>query len=579
MNHQLLPPRAILPCLLLLFLLLIWAAMAMSSSEYSTLAMVSPLAGPTPTCPAPPAGCPQSRVYGYQPQRYEMRPTFNKAANNTLGNGGPTYSQINRFLPPNTIQENVSDWRPIPHIILRGVAWQEAHWLQFANSVGDSDNTYACTLVSSDCGYGLMQITSCMNNGCGWFMPIRASGELTYNLGTGTNFLIQKWNAAPFVGDNDHTSAEQWYYAVTAYNGWSSSNDPNNSTLDPRRPPYGEGSYANFSYPYQERVWGLMAHPEMAQAGSRWLWRPVRVAAVPRGIFGLGSGWQPPSRTPKPVFHLLQGIQVAGGTGPSIVLRNVTTQTLAVDIVFYNTDHTFNRRWLDSSSNPPWYRWPYIRLNANSSRALAVANIFPGENFAGYARISASEGIEIALRPPSYSNKVFLPLVLNNHGGNCSERVYDGGFELFSNGRPSWSVISADSYPLADGTWFRSGHYGAYLGGYDYADDQLYRMIDIPSNALSARLTLSWYMQSQEPVYYGEYDFLFIRLRDLLSGNLIATLGTLSNRSTRGAWQTLTFDLQPYAGRSMRLSFEADNDLSNPTSFFIDNVSLRVCFP
>lgn len=257
MNHRLLPPRAILPFLLLL--LLIWAAMAMSFSEYSTLAMVSPLADPTPTCPAPPAGCPQSRVYGYQPQRYNMRLAFNKAANNTLGNGGPTYSQINRFLPPNTIQENVSDWRPIPHIILRGVAWQEAHWLQFANSVGDSDNTYACTLVSSDCGYGLMQITSCMNNGCGWFTPIRASGELTYNLGTGTNFLIQKWNAAPFVGDNDHTSAEQWYYAVTAYNGWSSSNDPNNSAFDPRRPPYGEGNYMNFSYPYQERVWGWMA--------------------------------------------------------------------------------------------------------------------------------------------------------------------------------------------------------------------------------------------------------------------------------------------------------------------------------
>ena len=134
-------------------------------------------------------------------------------------------------------------------------------------------------------------------------------------------------------------------------------------------------------------------------------------------------------------------------------------------------------------------------------------------------------------------------------------------------------------YPLADGTWFRSGHYGAYLGGYDYADDQLYRMIDIPPNAMSARLTFLWYMQSEEPVYYGEYDFLFIRLRDLLTGDLITTLGTLSNRSTREAWQMASFDLLSYTGRSMRLSFEADNDFSNPTSFFIDNVSLRVCVP
>jgi hypothetical protein len=77
------------------------------------------------------------------------------------------------------------------------MAWQESHWLQFANSENDPDNTYACTLVSEDCGYGLMQITSCMSDGCGWFAPIRVAGELTYNLGTGTNFLIKKWNEMP----------------------------------------------------------------------------------------------------------------------------------------------------------------------------------------------------------------------------------------------------------------------------------------------------------------------------------------------------------------------------------------------
>jgi len=45
--------------------------------------------------------------------------------------------------------------------------------------MSDPDDRYACTLVSRDCGYGLMQITSCMKDGCGWFYPIRVSGELT----------------------------------------------------------------------------------------------------------------------------------------------------------------------------------------------------------------------------------------------------------------------------------------------------------------------------------------------------------------------------------------------------------------
>jgi len=85
-------------------------------------------------------------------------------------------------------------------------------------------------------------------------------------------------------------------------------------------------------------------------------------------------------------------------------------------------------------------------------------------------------------------------------------------------------------------------------------------------------------MQSQEPIHYPAYDFIYIRLRDL-SGNLVATLDTLNNQSARDTWQTAMFDLLPYAGQSLRLSFEADNDFSNPTSFFVDDVSLWICRP
>jgi len=428
-----------------------------------------------------------------------MRSTFNDAVANTLGNNGPPYDRINRGLPPNMTQEPVSASRPIPHIILRGMAWQESHWLQFADAVSDPDNTHACTLVSGDCGYGVMQITSCMSDGCGWFEPSRVSGEYTYNLGTGTNFLIQKWNATwmPFIGDNDHTVAEQWYYAVIAYNGWSWCNDPNRNSYAsgcpypnpfyPDRPPYGEGNYPAFGYPYQERIWGWVAHPENAQAGWHWLWRPTRIAHVPRGVFGLGTGWRPPSQTPKPIFHLLPGIRVDNGVGPTVVLRNTTDQTLAADVAFYNADHTFNRWWLGAPLNDAHdYPYRYIRLSAGETRSLPVTDVFYSwESFTGYARVIASEGVEVTLQPPPYPNKVFLPLALKNYGGNCYNEVWNGGFEEFQNGKPRyWVVSSADGYPLADGTWFASGHYGAYLGGYDYADDVLRQYIYIPRNAL-----------------------------------------------------------------------------------------------
>jgi hypothetical protein len=588
-------------CFLLLFAILLMAVIFLPGSlAVHELAMQSPVGIPTeppstpsptptpaPTCPPQPAGCSQRGVYGYQPSRYEMRSTFNDAASNSLGNNAPTYDKINHGIPPE--KESVSASRPIPHIILRGMAWQESHWLQFANSENDPDNTYACTLVSEDCGYGLMQITSCMSDGCGWFNPIRAVGELTYNLGTGTNFLIKKWNEVPFIGDNDHTIPEQWYYAVTAYNGWNRCNDPNRTDyvpdcpypypFYPDRPPYGEGNYSDFGYPYQERIWGWMAHPEIAQAGWHWLWRPARIAPIPRGIFGLRSSgdWRPPSYTPKPVFHLLPNIHVANGVGPTIVLRNTTSQTLAADVVLYNEDHSFNTRWLGAPEPP--YPYPYIRLSPYESRALRVAKAFNSdEAFNGYARISASEGVEVTLQPPPYPHKVFLPLALRNYGGNCYNEIWNGGFEEFINGKPRyWLVSSSDDYPLADGTWFASGHYGAYLGGYDYANDVLQQSIYIPSSASLAVLTYQWYMQTKE-TSASRYDFMRVRLRDAW-GNLVTTLEEVSNQSIRESWQTVTFDLLSYAGQLLILSFEAETDSSYPTSFFVDNISLWICTP
>lgn len=266
------------------------------------------------------------------------------------------------------------------------------------------------------------------------------------------------------------------------------------------------------------------------------------------------------------------------------MLQNTTGQTLAADVALYNADHTFSRWWLGVSPNPNHnYPYGYIRLAPYETRFLPITDVFYSwETFIGYARVIASEGVEVTLQPPPYPNKVFLPLALKNHGGNCYNEVWNGDFEEFVDGKARyWTTSSADAYPLADGTWFASGHYGAYLGGYDRwesDDDRLSQSIYIPSDALSANLTYRWYMRTEETHPSNQYDFLRIRLRDL-SDNLVATLDTVSNQSPRDTWQTAMFDLSPYAGQSLKLSLEADNDVSNPTSFFVDDVSLWICRP
>jgi hypothetical protein len=519
-----------------------------------------------------------------------MRADFISAANNALGANSPTYDQIKHGYP-SPVLESVSSSRPIPHAILRAVAYQESHWLQFANTVNDPDNTYACTLLGYDpggtCGYGLMQITDCMSGGCGWFTPSRVAGELKYNLGTGANMLIQKWNYVPFVGNNDHTYPEQWYFAVTAYNSWGTPNDPNSSAFLPDRPPFGESNYANFSYPYQEIVWGWMAnpgeaHPDPIPGGWHWLWRPTRIATIPRGIFGLSGNWSPPNHTSKPISYLIAPISVISGSGPAIHLHNTTSQVLAADVALYNQDHTFNRWWLGAPpSEDHEYPYLYIRLNPDETRDLSLSDVFHSwESFTGYARINASEGVDVNLRPPDYPNKVFLPLVTKDYGSNCYQAIANGGFEEFTNGKPnSWTISSAESYPLADSTWFANGHYGAYLGGYDAANDTLRQYIYIPSNATSARLTYNWYIRSQEMSGGSAWDYLYVRLRDM-SGNLVATLSTHNDNSTLDEWFATSYDLSSYANQSLLLSFESSNDsVSNPTSFFVDDVSLYICTP
>jgi hypothetical protein len=196
-----------------------------------------------------------------------MDPTFDNAATNSLGSAGPTYDQIRRGICPNTSNVTVSPSNPIPSVILKAIGLQESSWRQF-DCDGDFANEWDWTLISGACAYGVMQVV--YPGGTTWYDPGRLAGEIAYNIGTGTNFLIrEKWNlrSTPTcrqIGENNHVRAEDWYYAVTSYGpgGWSNYNNPNNTTRYlAERPPYREGDYTGKLYPYQEYIWGRMAHP------------------------------------------------------------------------------------------------------------------------------------------------------------------------------------------------------------------------------------------------------------------------------------------------------------------------------
>jgi hypothetical protein len=55
----------------------------------------------------------------------------------------------------------------------------------------------------------------------------------------------------------------------------------------------------------------------------------------------------------------------------------------------------------------------------------------------------------------------------------------------------------------------------------------------------------------------------------------VATPRTYSNASGAGVWRQDSLNLSAYAGQTLRIDFSATTDFTLPSSFFVDDVSLR----
>ena len=168
----------------------------------------------------------------------------------------------------------------VPSSILKAVGWVESGWRQFTPQ--------GKPVVSFDFGYGIMQITSGMAGAFGSpdgsIDPATQSdiaSNFRFNIGYGALILEQKWSATPRIGNGDPTVIENWYYALWAYNGWGWVNNPNN----PRFSRQGTPATDPNTYPYQERVLYLVAHPPEDSDGNP-LWRPIPLWMPSKSLIG-----------------------------------------------------------------------------------------------------------------------------------------------------------------------------------------------------------------------------------------------------------------------------------------------------
>ncbi|MCY3887283.1 MAG: hypothetical protein OXG19_06205 [Chloroflexi bacterium] len=167
----------------------------------------------------------------------------------------------------------------IPATLVHAIGWiesrtthtvREVHW----QSIGD-------VLLSRDCGYGVMQVTSYFEND--GEPPSRNEAlvgtHYAYNTAAGAQILVEKWNDAffPIVGFGEPAFVESWYYALWAYNGWAFSNHPAGAETDPFRSlPYPCDGPRN-GYAYQELVLGCAQSPPALDGEPLWQEKPVQL--------------------------------------------------------------------------------------------------------------------------------------------------------------------------------------------------------------------------------------------------------------------------------------------------------------
>lgn len=204
----------------------------------------------------------------------------------------------------------------VPSAILMAIAYQESGWRQFDAS---GNTVIGSNATSQD--IGIMQINSTGRNDIDRLMT-----DIDYNIETGARILDGKWKLAPGIGDRDRNVLENWYYAIWAYNGLSSTNNPNT--------PGGRH--------YQDRVLALMARQVLGSDGQP-LWPPVAVTLPSPSIIANPPAWIP---TPQPVhygdlyggfnqgdnFRVLESpagaiLSTAGQAAVGFVVQNVGTTT------------------------------------------------------------------------------------------------------------------------------------------------------------------------------------------------------------------------------------------------------------
>jgi len=345
-----------------------------------------------------------------------------------------------------------------PPALLKAIAWIEAGWAQADYSV--PYGSFGPTLVSHDCGYGLMQVTTGMQNVTGIPSVNQAmiGGHFAFNIARGAQILIDKWNTAPeyrpIVGGRNPGLLEDWYYAVWSYNGFSFKNHPLNPAYPANRVPYSCGpsndgfGHNRGHYPYQELVFGCMARPPVIGGVPLWTPQPVNLATPGNPAFAAPlsiASWD----------ACAYNLQCGAMDMATPIPRNQDATPLTAS----RSEVLGNPVAVVSATN---MRLAVVPPNASTTTTLAIGNA--GSGLLAWRITSTAPWLQVSRHEGATKNGTSSGVTIAAHAAGLPFGSHTASLVVESPGSGNASItISVTVDHLADGGLFRGSNPVVYL--------------------------------------------------------------------------------------------------------------------
>jgi Zn-dependent metalloprotease len=156
-------------------------------------------------------------------------------------------------------------------------------------------------------------------------------------------------------------------------------------------------------------------------------------------------------------------------------------------------------------------------------------------------------------------------------GGGCTNAIVNPGFET---GTTPWTI--SGQVTRSTGTFPHSGTAYMILNGVNSTTGTLFQTVTVPANGCT-NLQFWLNITTNEAAGAAVFDRLFIEVRST-TGTLLATLATFSNQNSGTAGVYVLrgpFNLSSFAGQTVSIQFRGTNDVTLPTVFRVDDVSLQ----